>query len=222
MALRRWVPPRQAGVRLLIALAVGGAVGGALYNESLPLRLIAAWNIVALVMLSFAWRVIWAADADETRARAAGEDPGRHAVWVLATLSSTFSLFAAVAVLSKARTLAPGHSWWWAVLCLAAVGSSWLLTHTGWALRYAHLYYRDDSEGVGGLTFPSEAGQSRAPDAFDFAYFAFTIGICFQTSDVCVTSPQIRRAVLFHSCQSFAYTTAILALTLNLAFGMLT
>jgi uncharacterized membrane protein len=100
-------------------------------------------------------------------------------------------------------------------MCLLAVVTSWLLTHTSWALRYAHLYYRDDKEGVGGLVFPGD----RAPTAFDFAYFAFTLGICFQTSDVCITSPQIRRAALFHACQSFAYNTAILALALNLAFG---
>ena len=26
---------------------------------------------------------------------------------------------------------------------------SWLLTHTAFALRYAHLYYREDEEGQG-------------------------------------------------------------------------
>ena len=30
------------------------------------------------------------------------------------------------------------------------------------------------------------------------AYFAFTVGMAFQTSDVSVSSPQIRRAVLLH------------------------
>jgi uncharacterized membrane protein len=39
-------------------------------------------------------------------------------------------------------------------------------------------------------------------------------------SDVCVTSPQIRRAVLLHSVISFAYNTVILAFVLNLVFGM--
>jgi hypothetical protein len=52
-------------------------------------------------------------------------------------------------------------------------------------LRYAHLYYRDDEEGIGGLEFPCEA----APSYFDFAYFSFTVGMCFQVSDVVVSEP---------------------------------
>jgi uncharacterized membrane protein len=53
-------------------------------------------------------------------------------------------------------------------------------------------------------------------------YFAFTIGMAFQVSDVSITSPQIRRAVLLHAVISFAYNTSILALALNLAYGFLT
>ena len=54
---------------------------------------------------------------------------------------------------------------------------------------------------------------------FDFAYFSFTIGMCYQTSDVTVSSYTIRRTVLVHSMISFAYNTVILALALNLVFG---
>jgi uncharacterized membrane protein len=57
---------------------------------------------------------------------------------------------------------------------------AWLLTHTAYTLRYAHLYYRDDEEGIGGLEFPGK----EPSDALDFAYFAFTLGMCFQVSDV--------------------------------------
>ena len=45
-------------------------------------------------------------------------------------------------------------------LILPAVITAWLLTHTAFTLRYAHLYYRDDQYGVGGLQFPGE----RPPD----------------------------------------------------------
>ena len=91
-----------------------------------------------------------------------------------------------------------------------------MLTHSAFALRYAHLYYRDDHEGVGGLTFPSDA----APCYLDFAYFAFTIGMCFQVSDVSVRAARFRRAVLGHSMLSFLYNTAILATAINLAVGV--
>lgn len=85
------------------------------------------------------------------------------------------------------------------------------------ALRYARLYYRDDGAGEGGLEFPGK----EPPDDFDFAYFSFTIGMCFQVSDVSVSSRLIRRTVLVHSLVSFLYNTAILALALNLVFGRL-
>jgi uncharacterized membrane protein len=58
------------------------------------------------------------------------------------------------------------------------------------------------------------------PTYFDFAYFAFTIGKCFQVSDVCVSSAQIRRAVLLHAVMSFAYNSIILAFVLNLVFSL--
>ena len=207
--------PRRAPLRLLAALGLGTAVFFGLSHESLPIRIVAGWNVLALTMLCFAWTMIWRADERLTQEQAAAEDPGRATVWLIAILSSTLSLFAAVVVLRQAHSLAPERATIWILLCLGAVGSSWLLTHTSWALRYAHLYYREDHEGVGGLTFPGES----PPDAFDFAYFAFTIGICFQTSDVTVSSRQIRRSVLFHACQSFVYTTAIVALAHNLVFG---
>ena len=55
----------------------------------------------------------------------------------------------------------------------------------------------------------------------DFAYFSFTIGMCFQTSDVTITERGIRRTTLVHGVLSFVYNTAILALALNLVFGRL-
>ena len=65
------------------------------------------------------------------------------------------------------------------------------------------------------MEFPGGA----QPDYFDFAYLAFTLGMCFQVSDATISSPQIRRAALLHAMISFAYNTAILAFALNLAFG---
>jgi uncharacterized membrane protein len=207
----------RAALRLLVACLAGGTtvLVFAALGEGWPLRLVAGWDAFALVLLTLAWSVIWSEDAARTRARAAGEDPGRRMVWVFTLAASSASLFAAVVVLRQAHHLAPGRAALWLGLCVTAVGSAWLLTHTSWALRYAHLYYRGGREGVGGLTFPGE----RDPDQLDFAYFAFTVGMCFQTSDVAIASPRIRRAVLFHAVQSFAFTTAIIALALNLVVG---
>lgn len=211
--LPRWVP-RHTGTRVLWAV-VGAAIPPLVMKDFTPaLRLVAAWDAFALVLLSFLWAMIWSCDADDSRRRAKIEDPGRTTIWMLVMLSTTVSFFAAGYALRQAHTLAPDRALLWIVLCLGAVVVSWLLTQTGWTLRYAHLFYRDDVEGEGGLCFPGD----RPPDDFDFAYFAFTLGMTFQVSDVTVSSRQIRRAVLMHACQSFAYNTAIIALALNLAF----
>jgi len=218
LARTRSVPrivPRRAVVRLTVAVSIGIVAAFWMPAEVPALRLVVGWNGFALALLVLLWTVIWHADPAETARRAAADDPGRRTVFVLSVLTSSVSLFAAAGVMRQAHRLAPDHAGTWVALCLAAVAGSWLLTHSSWALRYAHLYYREDDEGVGGLGFPGGA----APDLLDFAYFSFTIGTCFQTSDVSIASPQIRRAVLFHAVQSFAFTTAILGLALNLAIG---
>ena len=138
-------------------------------------------------------------------------------VWALVSLASAFSLFAATVVLRQARSACPGGPGLAVGLCLGAVIGAWALTHTSYTLRYAHLYYREDDEGVGGIEFSGNA----APDYFDFAYVAFTVGMCFQVSDVAITSRAIRRTALGHAILSFAYNTAILALSLNLLSGLL-
>jgi uncharacterized membrane protein len=134
-------------------------------------------------------------------------------------VTSTVSLFAAGFVMRKAHTIAPTELAFslLVALCLTAVVSAWALTHTAYTLRYAHLYYRDDEEGEGGLEFPGQVD----PCGIDFAYFAFTLGMCFQTSDVAITSHNIRRAVLAHALLSFLYNTVVLALAFNLVLGFL-
>ena len=93
-------------------------------------------------------------------------------------------------------------------------GSSATPTYT---VRYAHLYYRDDGD-LGGLGFPG----TEMPCLLDFAYYAFTIGMCFQVSDVTVTQHRMRQATLGHALLSFVFNTLVLALALNLLFGQLT
>lgn len=215
-AFRRHVPAHAHG-RLLTAGAFGVATAFLIPARlGLAFRLLAAWDVAALVMTSFAWMIFLYAGPHETRQHAGTEDPGRRAVNILVILTSSVSLLATAVILRQARAHPPDIRDLFVVLCILAVASAWVLTHSAYALRYAHLYYRDDDDGVGGLTFPGDA----APCYLDFAYFAFTIGMCFQVSDVSVPSRQIRRAVLGHSVLSFLYNTAILATAINLAVGV--
>ena len=208
---------RRAVVRFLIATAVGVLTDAVMaIHHRWAVALVAGWDAATLLMLVLSWAIIVRSDAEATRARAAAEDPGRTAVWVLVCVASAVGLFASAVVLRGAKGIAPEASGELVALCLAAVGSAWALTHTAFTLRYAHLYYRT-RDGEGGLEFPG----NEPPDDLDFSYFAFTIGMCFQVSDVVVTSRVIRRTVLVHALLAFAYNTAILALALNLFFNLL-
>jgi uncharacterized membrane protein len=210
--------PRGAVGRAVLSTAIG-ITAGLLWPARFgwATHVVIGWDAGAASLLTMVWFLIVAANPIETRCRAASVDPGRTAVWILVLGASALSLFAAAVLMRHARVIAPEGGRVLIVASLLAVIVAWFLTHTGFTLRYAHLYYRDDDEGEGGLIFPGD----RKPSDFDFAYFSFTVGMCFQVSDVTVTSPQIRRAVLGHALLSFAYNTVILALTLNLLFGML-
>jgi uncharacterized membrane protein len=219
-AARAFAPhdPRSARLRLAIAVATGLVTTAAIPpGVGAAFRAVAGWDAAAVVLGALSWMLILRNEAPETRRLAAAEDPGRRAAWVLVILASMFSLFANAAVLRDVRSCAASTRNLFVALCVTAVAAAWLLTHTAYTLRYAHLYYRDDDEGEGGLTFPGDG----APAYLEFAYFAFTIGMCFQVSDVSVTSRQIRRAVLAHSVLSFAYNTAILATAVSLVVGVL-
>jgi uncharacterized membrane protein len=208
--------PSHALGRLVTALAVGITAGMLLVlRYSAVVAAVGGWNVAALLLLAYAWKTIHTADAAVTRQKAAAEDPGRTAIYALTLFTSAASLFAATVLVGGAKSISSRDARELIALCLLTTAVSWTLTHTAFALRYAHLYYREDVEGVGGVDFAGCA----APRYFDFAYLAFTVGMTFQVSDVAVTSPQVRRAVLLQAVISFAYNTAILAFILNLTFG---
>jgi uncharacterized membrane protein len=208
---------RHALVRVGLSLAAGIAAYVAARSQvRAAASALVGMDAGSAVLLAISWTAIASSDAPLTRARAGAEDPGRTLVYVIIVLASATSLLAATILVGSARDLTPTLRQLGAVLCLATVALAWVVTHTAFTFRYAHLYYREDSEGVGGIDLPGKTD----PAYFDFAYFAFTIGMCFQVSDACVSSPQIRRTVLLHAVISFAYNSIILAFVLNLVFGL--
>jgi uncharacterized membrane protein len=86
------------------------------------------------------------------------------------------------------------------------------------ALHYAHDYYASEVRGEhGGLQFPG----GHAPDYADFLYFACIIGTSAQTADVSLTSRRMRRTGMVHCVLAFFFNTTLLALTINIASGLL-
>jgi uncharacterized membrane protein len=215
LSLLHFVDPRRAVLRITLAALAGVIAGAVAMRVGVVLPLLVGWNAGGLTLLGFSWTVIVGCDDAMTRKRAGAEDPGRTLVYVIVLLASSVSLIAALQLTRHIASLPPRDAATAEVLCLLTVALAWALTHTAFTLRYAHLYYREDDAGVGGVSFPGET----VPSYFDFAYFAFTLGMCFQTSDVCITSSLIRRTALLHAVISFAYNTAIIAFVLNLVFG---
>ncbi|HZX67791.1 MAG TPA: DUF1345 domain-containing protein, partial [Candidatus Elarobacter sp.] len=97
--------------------------------------------------------------------------------------------------------------------------AGWLLVHTLYTFRYAHLYwYDDDGDGTacGGIRFPG----TDEPSDWDFAYFSFCLGTSFAVSDPQVTETRVRKEVIAHSIISFAYNSVIVGVVINLFAGI--
>lgn len=208
----------RSGLARFLVAAIVGVVAALCAPAAWTTRfqVIVGWDVGAAIFLGLSWILIARATPPETRARAALDDPGRHAVFVIAVAAAFAGLFAAMTALHQTRSLTAPEVPAWTALALAAVALSWAVTHTAFTLRYAHLYY-ERSAGAPCLRFPDDD----EPTDIDFAYFAFTIGMCFQVSDVTVASRDARRVVLLHGLLSFVYNTTILALTLNLVTSLL-
>lgn len=137
------------------------------------------------------------------------------------TMAGAFASFAAIIgefAVSKdlPNSVRGGH----AALVAATLLLSWLLTHTLFALRYAHEYYEiqpGHSDFEKGLDFPG--GQN--PDYWDFFYFAVVVGMTFQVSDVQITSRKFRRLATVHGLLGFLFNTVILALSVNIGASLL-
>jgi len=207
---------RHAFLRLFISLVLGSLAGAwTVERWGLPFGLMVGWDVGSLHMLLMSWHIIATSDAAASKKRSAAEDPGRTLVWIVTSLACFVTLFASIFVLHRAKTLAPQEDLAFITLCFAAVVFSWMLTHTTFTMRYARLYYLGKGQ-PGGINFPGTA----LPTDWDFAYFAFTVGMTYQVADTDITSSMIRRTVLLHALMSFAYNTAIIALALNIFFGL--
>jgi uncharacterized membrane protein len=204
---------QRAAARLLLCILLGALAGYLCPSPDFWVNGLVGWDVGATTLFLIHLVVICTSDVEVSRQRAASWDPGRFTVWLLVCAGCLFSLVASLVMIGDHPPEVPKQTI--IPLCLWAVMASWFLTHSAYTLRYAHLYYRGDD--VGGLEFPG----GQPPDDLDFAYFAFTVGMAFQVSDVCVSDRLIRRNTLLHGLISFIFSTAILALCLNLIFGHL-
>ena len=210
-----------ATLRLLAGVGVGvaaWALSPAHYH--VLSRLVIGWDAFAVTALGLIWVAIYTADTDRIRAVASSEDLSRLLSFVFVLVAAGASLLAVVLLLGISHSLGPATLARHIALSGVAVATSWLLVHTVFTLRYAHMYYDANPDGsdVGGLDFP---GGEKEPDYLDIAYFAFVVGMTAQTADVGISGRSQRRLTLLHGLISFVFNTALVALVINGVAGII-
>jgi uncharacterized membrane protein len=143
------------------------------------------------------------------------EDASSAGLLVLMCTAAVLSLAAIMVELAHGRDSGESSLFVYGVTLLTVAGS-WLLIGALYTFHYAHMYYSSPANRLP-LLFPEEL---KSPSYLDFMYFAFTIAVASQTSDVCITTRAMRRLVLFQSVLSFGFNTAVLAFTVNIAASM--
>jgi uncharacterized membrane protein len=175
------------------------------------------WNVAVWTYLVLVAAMMLRADESHLRRSSVAQSEGAFTVLAIVALASMASLVGIIFELSAAKAPGVPHAWPRVAFALITVAGSWLLMPTMFALTYASVYYREARGG--GLQFPHDDTHVH-PDYGDFLYFAFTIAVASQTADVSVSGRAMRRLVLLQSVLSFAFNTAILAFTVNIAASM--
>ncbi|MDO9313853.1 MAG: DUF1345 domain-containing protein [Burkholderiaceae bacterium] len=216
--MRRLIAHLRVRPRLMVAIATGIAAATLLPNSySLITRSLLGWNVAVWLYLVLAGLMMLRADHTRLRQVAVAQAEAASIVLIIVILAALISLMGIVVELMAAKAPGAPHALPHVLFALATVTGSWLLLPVTFALTYASQYYR--TAHGSGLNFP-HVEKLFKPDYGDFLYFSFTIAVASQTADVSVTTQMMRRLVLLQSVLSFAFNTAILAFTINIAASL--
>jgi uncharacterized membrane protein len=218
MAVQSWYLRTQSGrTRVLVAAAIG-LVAALIVAWFVPwqLTVLVGWDVTAVLVVGTVWLAIGRFTSEQTRELAMQEDDSRASTHLLLLGAALFSLVGVAVAFVKANEATHREDVWLEAFGVATIVCSWLLVHTVFALRYAHLYY---TEPAGGIDYKTKGLED--PDYVDFAYTAFTVGMTFQVSDTDVTQRAMRHEVLRHALISFLFGAVILATTVNVIASLL-
>jgi uncharacterized membrane protein len=215
----RWLGWYAPAMRRAVLVSAVGLLVVVVLGWFLPweMALVAGWDAAALTFLVSIWPIILRADGPHAAQLATREDETRGTAAVLLVGASVASLLGVIFALDLAgreagplRVLLIGDA-------VLTVVLSWTVVNTVYTLRYADLHYRSR---VAGIAFGDPDGQEQ-PTYRDFAYVAFTIGMCYQVSDTTVRDRRIRGTVLSHAFLSYLFGVVIVAGSVNLIAGLL-
>ncbi len=204
--------------RLLVSAALGFVAWFVLRPGHAPLpSFLVAWNVAC-----WSWNLLLAQMMSSRTPAARREAVGEEdvAAWiVLAFVCVAAGVSVVAIVLELAGTPGGSRSFtgFQYALTGATVAGSWLAVGLAFASHYAHVFYSAPA-GARPLLFPEQVEQ---PGYWDFLYFAFTISVAAQTSDVSVIGTPMRRLVVVHSVLGFAFNAAIIGFSINMFAGAL-
>jgi uncharacterized membrane protein len=204
-----------ARTRVLVA-AAAGALGGLIVALIGPWWLVplSAWDCGAIVFIVWIWSSLRHLDGAGTMSYARREDPSRAGADLVLLSASVVSLIAVGLVLVRAGN-EPGLAKDLLIgMTVISVVLAWSMVHTVYALRYAHLYYTEETGGV-------DFNEREEPSYSDFLYLALTVGMTFQVSDTDLTTKAIRHTATRHALLSYMFGVVIIAASINLTAGLL-
>lgn len=217
---RFWLGLR-ARPRLLIAVTMGVATSGLVsmaWVPSMATQLILGWNVTAYCYIVMGIAMMLRSNHDAIKRRAKSQDEGKWLILGLVLLGSVVGVAAVALELATTRNMVGSNRIAHVALAVSTIVASWVFAHMMFGLHYAHDYYVAQAAGKNpGLDFPGQ----EPPDYGDFMYFAYVIGTSGQTADVTITSKAMRRIGGLHCVYAFAFNTTVLALTINIAAGLL-
>jgi uncharacterized membrane protein len=200
--------------RLFIAAGVACVVIviGILAGARPVTAMLVGWDAGLLVFFAAVTELARTADTADIRRNAAKQDVGQ---FVVLSLSAVAALASVVAIYAEVSQTGDGPIANWRLgLGVLTIVVSWFFVHIMFAFHYAHEYYGPGRDQPGGLVFP---GEDPEPDYRDFFYFAMTIGMSTEVSDVAITNRRIRRTALAQGIVAFWFNVAVLALLINIA-----
>jgi uncharacterized membrane protein len=206
----------RARPRMMISLVFGLAVFFLSPSDVGATRALLAWNAGAILFIVLILLMMGRTRAADIRDHSSAEEEGRFTVLTVVIAAAAMTLIAIGVEIFSVKEMQSASRALRLALTFGTVITSWAFVHVVFTIYYAHEFHAEIGNGKkgvrGGLKFPGEA----MPDYWDFLYFSFTVGMTAQTSDVAVTSRMMRRLVVVHGLVAFVFTTAVIALTVNL------
>ena len=215
----RWLGWHAPAMRRTVIVGSIGLIVAVMLLWFVPwgIALVTGWDAAALAFLISVWPIIIRADSSHAAQLATREDETRGSATVMLLAASVASLLGvAFALLLAGQESGPLKVLLVGFAVLTVV-LSWTVVNTVFTLRYADQHFGSSAAGI---AFGDSDGLD-APTYRDFAYVAFTIGMCYQVSDTTVRDPRIRRTVLSHALLSYLFGVAIVGGSVNLIAGLL-